>query len=203
MLQNEFKNNNKYKFIIIITMASDMYVVKRDGKSEIVSFDKILRRIKRIGQEVGIKINYTSLAMKVIDQLYDKISTTKIDELTAEQCASMSSIHYDYGTLASHITISNHHKNTKPNFLTVMRQLYNYTDKHDNHSPLITKDLLDTVNEHNTAINERIDFKRDFVFDYFGFKTLEKTYLMRINGKVVERPQHMWMRVSSESTARI
>ncbi len=173
-----------------------MFVVKRDGVTEIVSFDKILRRIKRIGQEAGIKINYTQLAMKVIDQLYDKISTTKIDELTAEQCASMSSIHYDYGTLASHITVSNHHKNTETNILTVMRELYNYLDKHGNHSPLITRELLDTIDEHYTAISERIDFKRDYVFDYFGFKTLEKTYLMRINGKVVERPQHMWMRVS-------
>ena len=177
-------------------MSSEMFVVKRDGESEIVSFDKILRRIKRIGQEAGIKINYTSLAMKVIDQLYDKISTTKIDELTAEQCASMSSIHYDYGTLASHITVSNHHKNTESNILTVMRELHNYMDKHGNHSPLITRDLLETIDEHYTAISQRIDFKRDYVFDYFGFKTLEKTYLMRINGKVVERPQHMWMRVS-------
>ena len=177
-------------------MSSEMFVVKRDGVTEIVSFDKILRRIKRIGQEAGIKINYTQLAMKVIDQLYDKISTTKIDELTAEQCASMSSIHYDYGTLASHITVSNHHKNTETNILTVMRELYNYLDKHGNHSPLITRELLDTIDEHYTAISERIDFKRDYVFDYFGFKTLEKTYLMRINGKVVERPQHMWMRVS-------
>ena len=177
-------------------MASEMFVVKRDGESEIVSFDKILRRIKRIGQEAGIKINYTQLAMKVIDQLYDKISTTKIDELTAEQCASMSSIHYDYGTLASHITVSNHHKNTESNILTVMRELHNYKDKHGNHSPLITRELLETIDEHYTAISERIDFKRDYVFDYFGFKTLEKTYLMRINGKVVERPQHMWMRVS-------
>jgi ribonucleoside-diphosphate reductase alpha chain len=177
-------------------MASEMFVVKRDGESEIVSFDKILRRIKRIGQEAGIQINYTQLAMKVIDQLYDKISTAKIDELTAEQCASMSSIHYDYGTLASHITVSNHHKNTESNILTVMRKLYNYMDKHGNHSPLITRELLETIDEHYTAISERIDFKRDYVFDYFGFKTLEKTYLMRINGKVVERPQHMWMRVS-------
>ena len=177
-------------------MSSEMFVIKRDGESEIVSFDKILRRIKRIGQEAGIKINYTQLAMKVIDQLYDKISTTKIDELTAEQCASMSSIHYDYGTLASHITVSNHHKNTESNILTVMRELHNYMDKHGNHSPLITRELLETIDEHYTAISERIDFKRDYVFDYFGFKTLEKTYLMRINGKVVERPQHMWMRVS-------
>jgi ribonucleoside-diphosphate reductase alpha subunit len=177
-------------------MSSEMYVTKRDGQTEIVSFDKILRRIKRIGQEAGIKINYTTLAMKVIDQLYDNISTTKIDELTADQCASMSSIHYDYATLASHITISNHHKNTETDFATVMRQLYNYRDKHDKHSPLITKELIDIVDANKERILGALDFKRDYVFDYFGFKTLEKSYLMRINNQIVERPQHMWMRVS-------
>jgi ribonucleoside-diphosphate reductase alpha chain len=177
-------------------MSSEMYVTKRDGQTEIVSFDKILRRIKRISQEAGIKINYTTLAMKVIDQLYDNISTTKIDELTADQCASMSSIHYDYATLASHITVSNHHKNTEANFATVMSQLYNYMDKHNKNSPLITKELLDVVETNKERIDGALNFKRDYVFDYFGFKTLEKSYLMRINDKVVERPQHMWMRVS-------
>ena len=177
-------------------MSSEMYVTKRDGQTKIVSFDKILRRIKIIGQEAGIKINYTTLAMKVIDQLYDNISTTKIDELTADQCASMSSIHYDYATLASHITISNHHKNTEPDFETVMSQLYGYQDKHNKHSPLITKDLLEIVQNNKELLKTRMDFKRDYVFDYFGFKTLERSYLMRINDKVVERPQHMWMRVS-------
>jgi len=177
-------------------MSSEMYVTKRDGQVEIVSFDKILRRIKTIGQEAGIKLNYTSLAMKVIDQLYDKISTTKIDELTAEQCASMSSIHYDYGTLSSHITVSNHHKNTEVSLVTVMQMLYNYKDKHDTHWPLITKELLDTIESNQEEIDKRIDYTRDYIFDYFGFKTLERSYLMRIDGKVVERPQHMWMRVS-------
>jgi ribonucleoside-diphosphate reductase alpha subunit len=177
-------------------MSSEMYVTKRDGQTEIVSFDKILRRIKRIGVEAGIQINYTMLAMKVIDQLYDNISTTKIDELTADQCASMSSIHYDYATLASHITVSNHHKNTEPSFATVISELYNYVDKHNKHSPLVSKEILDIVEANKEWIESRLDFKRDYVFDYFGFKTLEKSYLMRINNKVVERPQHMWMRVS-------
>lgn len=177
-------------------MSSEMYVTKRDGQTEIVSFDKILRRIKRIGQEAGIKINYTTLAMKVIDQLYDNISTTKIDELTADQCASMSSIHYDYATLASHITVSNHHKNTEADFATVISQLHNYMDKHGKNSPLVTKELLDAVEANKERIAGALNFKRDYVFDYFGFKTLEKSYLMRINDKVVERPQHMWMRVS-------
>ena len=192
-IENWLRNNNLYIFII---MSSEMYVTKRDGQTEIVSFDKILRRIKRIGQEAGIKINYTTLAMKVIDQLYDNISTTKIDELTADQCASMSSIHYDYATLASHITISNHHKNTETDFAIVMRQLYNYQDKHNKHSPLITKELIDIVDANRERILGALDFKRDYVFDYFGFKTLEKSYLMRINDQIVERPQHMWMRVS-------
>ena len=177
-------------------MSFEMYVTKRDGQTEIVSFDKILRRIKRIGLEAGIQINYTTLAMKVIDQLYDNISTTKIDELTADQCASMSSIHYDYATLASHITVSNHHKNTESDFAVVMSQLYNYMDKHNKQSPLVSKELLDVVEANKERLAGALDFKRDYVFDYFGFKTLEKSYLMRINDKVVERPQHMWMRVS-------
>lgn len=173
-----------------------MRVLKRDGIIEIVSFDKILRRIKTIGQEVGIKINYTQLAMKVIDQLYDKISTTKIDELTADQCASMSSIHHDYGTLAARIVVSNHHKNSESDFAFVCKSLYNYIDKHGKNSPLISEDLYNLVEANATAINAHLDFNRDYLFDYFGFKTLERSYLMRINGKVVERPQHMWMRVS-------
>jgi ribonucleoside-diphosphate reductase alpha subunit len=174
----------------------EMRVLKRDGVIEIVSFDKILRRIKTIGQEVGIKINYTQLAMKVIDQLYDKISTTKIDELTADQCASMSSIHHDYGTLAARIVVSNHHKNSESDFLFVCKSLYNYIDKHEKNSSLISEDLYKVVEANSALINAHLDFNRDYLFDYFGFKTLERSYLMRINGKVVERPQHMWMRVS-------
>jgi ribonucleoside-diphosphate reductase alpha subunit len=176
--------------------GDEMRVLKRDGVIEIVSFDKILRRIKTIGQEVGIKINYTQLTMKVIDQLYDKISTTKIDELTADQCASMSSIHHDYGTLAARIVVSNHHKNSESDFSFVCKSLYNYVDKHDKNSPLISEDLYNLVEANADVINAHLDFNRDYLFDYFGFKTLERSYLMRINGKVVERPQHMWMRVS-------
>ena len=125
----------------------EMYVTKRNGKQEIVSFDKILTRIKRLGQEANIKINYTTLVMKVIDQLYSGISTTKIDELSAEQCASMSSIHPDYNILAGRIVISNHLKNTKNSFFKVVSDLYHYQDKHDKHSPLITHDLYKFVEE--------------------------------------------------------
>ena len=174
----------------------EMYVTKRDGIVEIVSFDKILKRIKRIGQEANIKINYTTLTMKIIDQLYNKISTTKIDELTAEQCAAMSSTHPDYGTLASHITISNHHKNTTPSFSEAMTTMYSYIDKHGTNSPLISQEFYDIVKEHGDEIEGHINYRRDYLIDYFGFKTLERSYLMQVNKRIIERPQHMWMRVS-------
>ena len=171
-------------------------MTKRDGIVEIVSFDKILKRIKRIGQEANIKINYTTLTMKIIDQLYNKISTTKIDELTAEQCAAMSSTHPDYGTLASHITISNHHKNTTPSFSEAMTTMYSYIDKHGTNSPLISQEFYDIVKEHGDEIEGHINYRRDYLIDYFGFKTLERSYLMQVNKRIIERPQHMWMRVS-------
>ena len=109
---------------------NDMRVTKRDGNLEEMSFDKILNRIKKLGQEVGIQINYSSLVMKVIDQLYDKIETAKIDELAAEQCASLSTQHPDYGVLASRIVISNHQKNTESSFSSIMKSLYEFEDIH-------------------------------------------------------------------------
>lgn len=174
----------------------EMYVTKRNGMEEIVSFDKILTRIKRIGQEANIKINYTTLVMKVIDQLYSGISTGKIDELSAEQCASMSSIHPDYNILAGRITVSNHHKNTDTSFMSVVKKLYEYKDKHNKSSPLVTKELYETVKKNEKEIEEMLDYQRDYLIEYFGFKTLERAYLMRVDKVVVERPQHMWMRVS-------
>jgi len=176
--------------------VSEMYVTKRNGQKEIVSFDKILNRIKKVGEEVGIKINYTSLVIKVIDQLYDGISSTKIDELLGEQCASMSSIHPDYNTLAGRITVSNHHKNTSDTFSYVMKQLYDYTDKHGKHSPLVSKELYDIVSCEPGKFDDLCDYNRDYLIDYFGFKTLERSYLMSIDKLTVERPQHMWLRVS-------
>ena len=115
-----------------VNLENEMYVTKRNGTREIVSFDKILNRIKKLGQEADIKINYTTLVMKVIDQLYDGISTTKIDELSAEQCASMASIHPDYNTLAGRITVSNHHKNTTDSFVKSMTKSTNKVTKDDN-----------------------------------------------------------------------
>ena len=174
----------------------EMYVTKRNGKQEIVSFDKILTRIKKLGNEASIKLNYTALVMKVIDQLYSGISTTKIDELSAEQCASMSSIHPDYNTLAGRITVSNHHKNTDSSFTTVMRKLYEYRDNHNKHCPLVTTDFFDIVSTNSEEFDVMCDYERDYFIEYFGCKTLERAYLMQINKIIVERPQHMWLRVA-------
>jgi ribonucleoside-diphosphate reductase alpha chain len=180
----------------------EMYVTKRNGSSEIVSFDKILQRIKKLGKEAhfgkeaDIKINYTALVMKVIDQLYDGISTTKIDELSAEQCASMASTHPDYNVLAGRIAVSNLHKNTTDSFVNAMTQLYSYQDKHDKQSPLVSQELYDIVLKYPLEIENMCDYERDYLIDYFGLKTLERAYLTRVNQAIVERPQHMWLRVS-------
>ena len=174
----------------------DMRVIKRDGKLVDIAFDKILNRIKKIGLEVNIQINYSSLAMKVIDQLYDKISTTKIDELTAEQCAGMSTQHPDYGILAGRIVVSNHHKNTSSSFSDVISKLYANRDTNGIHSPIVSHNLANTVSAHSVEFDEIINYDRDYLIDYFGFKTLERSYLFKINNVIVERPQHMWLRVA-------
>ena len=184
----------------------EMHVTKRSGTTEIVSFDKILKRIRTIGQETydipvpslqhSLKINYTSLAMKVIDQLYDNISTAKIDELSAEQCASMASIHPDYSTLAGRLIIANHSKNTSSMFVDTMSKLYMNNDKHGKPSPLITDDMMLTARTYEDELNQLCNYNRDYLIDYFGFKTLERAYLMKVGGVIVERPQHMWLRVA-------
>ena len=176
--------------------SNDMRVTKRNGELEEIAFDKILTRIKKLGQEAGIHINYQQLVMKVIDQLYDKISTTKIDELAAEQCASLSTLHPDYGTLAGRIIVSNHQKNTDSNFSNVINQLFNFHDIHNNHSPLVSQELYSFVRQYSDELNNMIVHDRDYLIDYFGFKTLERAYLFKLGNKIVERPQHMWMRVS-------
>ena len=175
----------------------DMHVLKRSGKKEAISFDKILKRIKTIGKELELKnVIYGQLAMKVIDQLKDNIRTTDIDELTAEQCASMGSVHPDYTKLASAITISNLHKNTIDSFYETMKKMYEFIDVNNNNYKLIHTDVMKAVEENKEDLDAMVDYKRDFLFDYFGFKTLERAYLMKVNGAIVERPQHMWMRVS-------
>ena len=176
--------------------SNDMRVMKRNGELEEIAFDKILTRIKKLGQEAGIHINYQQLVMKVIDQLYDKISTTKIDELAAEQCASLSTLHPHYGTLAGRIIVSNHQKNTVSDFSTVVNHLFDFHDIHNKHNPLVSQELYTFVSKYSSELNKMIVYDRDYLIDYFGFKTLERAYLFKIGNKIVERPQHMWMRVA-------
>jgi ribonucleotide reductase alpha subunit len=175
----------------------DMYVLKRNGKREAISFDKILKRIKSLGKHFNLQhIIFAQLAIKVIDQLYDNIQTTKIDELTAEQCASMSSIHPDYTKLASAIVISNLHKNTSNCYYETTKKLYDYRDSNNNSFRLIKTSIMEIIEAHKDSINAMIDYERDYFFDYFGFKTLERAYLMRCNKVIIERPQHLIMRVA-------
>lgn len=174
----------------------EMYVTKRNGSREIVSFNKILIRVKKIGAEAGVKINYTSLTMKVIDQLYDGIKATQIDELMAEQCASLSSTRPEYSALASRLIVSNHHKNTKQSFWGTMHKLHSYKDLHGKHCPIVTKEFIEVVNKNRDVWDGLLDHNRDYLIDYFGYKTLERAYLLRIDGVIVERIQHMWLRVS-------
>ena len=181
---------------INLNNTNEMRVVKRDGSLEYLVFDKILNRIKVLGEVSNLQINYQSLAIKVIDQLYDKIPTTKIDELAAEQCAVMSGNHPDYSILASHIVISNHQKNTNASFTQSMELLYKFTDINGKHNPLISEEYWEFVKTNSVILESMIDYKRDFLIDYFGFKTLERAYLFKLNSKVIERPQHMWLRVA-------
>lgn len=187
-------------------MDDDMMVIKRSGLSEVISFDKILRRIRKLGKEThivpnssstgAIGINYTSLAMKVIEQLYNNIHTTKIDELAAEHCAAMSSTHIDYGTLAGRIVVSNHQKNTESSFYTTTYNIYNELMDNDTGESLLNSEYFETVAQYREEFDAMINHDRDYLIDYFGFKTLERSYLLRIEDKVVERPQHLWMRVA-------
>jgi ribonucleotide reductase alpha subunit len=176
--------------------TTEMRVIKRTGELEDLSFDKILTRIRKLGQQANIRVNYQSLVMKVIDQLYDRIPTSKIDELAAEQCAVMSTNHPDYAILAGRIVVSNHQKNTETMFSNVMEQLYEFKDIHGESRPLVSEEFWDYTQKYRNKINEMIDYDRDYLIDYFGFKTLERAYLFKLGNKIIERPQHMWMRVA-------
>ena len=175
-----------------IQHEQDLYVIKRDGTREVVSFDKILRRVKNLGMKNPplTTINFSQMVIKVIDQLYNDIPTHVIDELTAENCAALCTKHLEYGTLASRIIISNNHKNTPSSFSEAMDILYSVN------STIIEKEFYNVVKNNSKKINEMIDYDRDYELDYFGFKTLERAYLMRLDKKIIERPQHMWMRVA-------
>lgn len=175
----------------------EMRVKKRDGTFQNIAFDKILNRVKNLGKMAAItSINYSSLIIKVIDQLYDGIPTTKIDELTAEQCATLSTLHPDYITLAGYITVSNNHKNTNDSFFQAMKLLYENKNSKYVNSPLVSHELMKVVTDYKEVFENMIQYKRDYLIEYFGLKTLEHSYLMKINGKIIERPQQMWLRVA-------
>ena len=176
----------------------EMRVQKRNGVFEEVSFDKILNRVKNLGNKIlpVLSINYSKLIIKVIDQLHTDISTSVIDELTAEQCASLTTQHPDYGVLSSRIIISNNHKNTPETFYDAMFKLRNFIDNQDKNVSLIHESFWKNVGIYKDELNAMIDYSRDYLLDYFGFKTLERAYLMKIDKKIIERPQHMWLRVA-------
>jgi len=173
-----------------------MHVIKRNNKIEEISFDKILQRVKKLGNQFNLNIPYSTLVMKVIDQLYNNITTEQIDVLTAEQCAAMSTIHVDYSTLASSIIISNLHKKTDKSFYKTMKKAYEFKDINGKPSPLINKKFWNIVNKNKDILDNTIKHERDFYIDYFGFKTLERAYLLKVNKIVIERPQYMWLRVA-------
>ena len=182
------------------TMFETMYVIKRNGEREEVSFDKCLKRIQKLSKD--LKINPIEVSKLIITQIYDGVETSKLDELAAEICAAKTTIHPDYGKLASRIIISNHHKNTSPSYSEVVQVLWDNKDVLGNHCPLINEALYKMVMNNKEKINTTLDYDKDFTYDYFGFKTLERAYLMKITDnnnkspKIVERPQHLLMRVS-------
>ena len=171
-------------------------VIKRNGIKEEVSFDKVTRRIKKLSIDLSNEVNPILVAQKVCSQIYNNVSTTELDELAAQICISMETTHLDYGVLASRIIISNNQKCTSPSFSETIYILYNNKDRNGNKCPLIADDIYDIVMRNKDKINSALNYERDYLFDYFGFKTLEKAYLMKVEGKVIERIQHLFMRVS-------
>lgn len=174
-----------------------MFVIKRSGSREGVKFDKITARIKKQCYGLDKRIDPIEIAKKVIQGIHDGITTEEVDILTAETAASLTPTQPDYAKLAARIAVSNLHKTTKKDFSLVVDDLRNYVNpKTNTHSPLIAEDVYDVISKNKEILDSAIIYDRDFDFDYFGFKTLEKGYLLKINGRIAERPQHMWMRVA-------
>ncbi|NEQ48715.1 MAG: ribonucleoside-diphosphate reductase subunit alpha [Leptolyngbya sp. SIO3F4] len=174
-----------------------MFVIKRDGRKESVKFDKIQARIKKMCYELDPVVDPVHISMRVIEGLYDGVSTSELDNLAAEVAASMTTKHPDYATLAARIAVSNLHKNTEKSFSKVMKQMYEYIDPNTGqHAPLIADDVHEVIQENKELLDSSIIYDRDFEYDYFGFKTLERAYLLKMKGQIAERPQHMLMRVA-------
>ncbi|MFL2565167.1 MAG: ribonucleoside-diphosphate reductase subunit alpha [Parvicellaceae bacterium] len=174
-----------------------MYVVKRDGRREAVKFDKITARIKKLCYGLNPLVTPEKVAMKVIEGLYDGVTTSELDNLAAEVAATNTITHPDYALLASRIAVSNLHKNTKKSFSDVVKDLYEYVDpKTDKKAPLISDEVYDIIIKNADILDSTIIYDRDFRYDFFGFKTLERSYLLKLKGEVAERPQQMLMRVA-------
>jgi ribonucleoside-diphosphate reductase alpha chain len=174
-----------------------MYVVKRDGRKEAVKFDKITARIVKMCYGLDPLVSPEAVAMKVIEGLFDGVTTTQLDNLAAEVAAGKTMDHPDYALLASRIAVSNLHKETKKTFSEVMTDLYTYVDpKTGENASLLATDVYNTIMENSERLDSSIIYDRDFRYDYFGFKTLTRSYLLKLNGEIVERPQQMLMRVS-------
>ena len=175
-----------------------MLVIKRDGRKESVKFDKITARIEKLSYGLNADFVKTiEIAKKVIDGLYDGVSTQELDELAAETAATLTTKHPDFATLAARISVSNLHKTTSKSFSSTMKRLYTYVNpKTGENASLLSKDVYGIINKNAALLDSSIIYDRDFSYDYFGFKTLEKSYLLKLDGKVVERPQHMLMRVA-------
>jgi len=175
-----------------------MFVIKRDGRKEAVKFDKITARIEKLCYGLASEyVDSIDVAKKVIQGLYDGVTTTELDNLAAETAASLTTKHPDYALLASRIAVSNLHKNTVKSFSTTMKKLYEYVDpKIGKPAPLLSDDVWEIIKKNAEILDSNIIYDRDFAFDYFGFKTLERSYLLKVDGKIAERPQHMFMRVA-------
>jgi len=171
-----------------------MRVLKRDNTYEDVSLDKVQKRIA--GQCEGLNVDIIEIAQKVCSRIHDGVKTSTLDDEAARLCAQLITKHPDYGVVAARIAISNHQKKTSPSFSETINMLYTVTDIHGNKNPLISDELWNIVQIHKDKLNSIINYDRDYNYDYFGFKTLERSYLLKVNGKIVERPQHMIMRVA-------
>ncbi len=174
-----------------------MYVVKRDGRKEPVMFDKITARVRKLCYGLSDLVDPVKVAMRVIEGLYDGVTTSELDNLAAEIAATLTTTHPDYAKLAARISVSNLHKNTKKSFSETMKDLYEYVNpRTGKKAPLVADDVFEVIQKNADTLDSMIIYNRDFGYDYFGFKTLERSYLLKLNGKIVERPQHMLMRVS-------
>lgn len=174
-----------------------MYVIKRDGRKEVVMFDKITARVRKLCYGLNDLVDPLKVAMRVIEGLYDGVTTSELDNLAAEIAATMTTMHPDYAKLAARVSVSNLHKNTKKSFSETMKDLYTYVNpRTGKKAPLLSDEVYKVISENAEMLDSTIIYNRDFGYDYFGFKTLERSYLLKLNGKIAERPQHMLMRVS-------